>query len=264
MSWANWFLRRPSGRSLAWPPSHVDVHRGARSFSLSPKSSALSRQSVATASYDRSSYSFRRRRAVPCPPNCSSCRRPRAHTLNSTSHPRMPRPRCDRTCCNPRGRTLPAAGAMAVPDFEVARPRAGRPRSISPRALLLLFAAATVPMADAHDHDSTHIEDGQAISADPIDATLWVHIFIQMAAWGVIFPTGMVLGVRINTQSRPREDWRERGCVEEAVEKGLTRMLTPMRCRWSRVDGTSPSSPSASSSRCWASSSATCTAAASS
>ncbi|KAJ3579009.1 hypothetical protein NPX13_g1556 [Xylaria arbuscula] len=34
-----------------------------------------------------------------------------------------------------------------------------------------------------------------AISVDPIDTTLWIHIFIQMAAWGVIFPVGMVLGI---------------------------------------------------------------------
>jgi hypothetical protein len=84
---------------------------------------------------------------------------------------------------------------MAVRDLQVVRPPSGRLSAISPLALLLL--AASIPMADAHDHDSTHIEDGQAVSAEPIDTTLWVHIFIQMAAWGVIFPTGMVLGVRI-------------------------------------------------------------------
>lgn len=50
-------------------------------------------------------------------------------------------------------------------------------------------------MASAHDHSSTHIEDGQTISVEPIDTTLWIHIFIQMLAWGVIFPLGMVLGI---------------------------------------------------------------------
>ncbi|KAI0139549.1 hypothetical protein F4776DRAFT_616703 [Hypoxylon sp. NC0597] len=58
-----------------------------------------------------------------------------------------------------------------------------------------LLALAAVPMASAHDHSSTHIEEGQAISVEPIDTTLWVHIFIQMFAWGVIFPLGMVLGI---------------------------------------------------------------------
>lgn len=28
------------------------------------------------------------------------------------------------------------------------------------------------------------------------DTTLWIHIFINMFAYGVIFPIGMVLGVR--------------------------------------------------------------------
>ncbi|KAI2643574.1 hypothetical protein GGS21DRAFT_486095 [Xylaria nigripes] len=65
--------------------------------------------------------------------------------------------------------------------------------SFSVYALLLVFAS--LPTAFAHDHDSSHIEDGMTISVDPIDTTLWVHIFIQMAAWGVIFPLGMVLGM---------------------------------------------------------------------
>ncbi|KAI1138476.1 hypothetical protein F5Y05DRAFT_384197 [Hypoxylon sp. FL0543] len=59
----------------------------------------------------------------------------------------------------------------------------------------LLLALAALPMASAHDHSSTHIEEGQAISVEPIDTTLWVHIFVQMFAWGVIFPLGMVLGI---------------------------------------------------------------------
>jgi hypothetical protein len=57
-------------------------------------------------------------------------------------------------------------------------------------AALLLSTAVT-----AHDHHSDKIEEGHAISADPIDSTLWVHILIQSMAWGIIFPTGMVLGV---------------------------------------------------------------------
>jgi len=28
------------------------------------------------------------------------------------------------------------------------------------------------------------------------DRILWIHILIQITAWGIIFPTGMVLGVR--------------------------------------------------------------------
>ena len=33
----------------------------------------------------------------------------------------------------------------------------------------------------------------------PVDAVLWIHIFIQASVWGVLFPTGMVLGI---TRSR--------------------------------------------------------------
>ncbi|KAI1437449.1 hypothetical protein GGR50DRAFT_645089 [Xylaria sp. CBS 124048] len=62
-------------------------------------------------------------------------------------------------------------------------------------AYTLLLASAALPTALAHDHDSSHIEEGMTISAEPIDTTLWIHIFIQMAAWGVIFPLGMVLGI---------------------------------------------------------------------
>lgn len=39
------------------------------------------------------------------------------------------------------------------------------------------------------------IPDGRAVSADPIDSILWIHILMQILTFGVIFPTGMVLGV---------------------------------------------------------------------
>ncbi|OAL51001.1 hypothetical protein IQ07DRAFT_508243 [Pyrenochaeta sp. DS3sAY3a] len=55
---------------------------------------------------------------------------------------------------------------------------------------LLLSAVAT-----AHDHHTDNIEEGHAISQDPIDSILWIHILIQSLAWGVLFPTGMVLGI---------------------------------------------------------------------
>ncbi|KAI1764631.1 hypothetical protein GGR53DRAFT_306186 [Hypoxylon sp. FL1150] len=66
------------------------------------------------------------------------------------------------------------------------------PSSFLPLSLLVLSA---IPMASGHDHSSTHIEEGETISADPIDTILWIHIFIQMFAWGVVFPLGMVLGI---------------------------------------------------------------------
>jgi hypothetical protein len=33
----------------------------------------------------------------------------------------------------------------------------------------------------------------------PVDAILWMHIFLQVTVWGVLFPVGMILGM---TRSR--------------------------------------------------------------
>lgn len=68
--------------------------------------------------------------------------------------------------------------------------------------------------AAAHEHHDDNIPEGEVISPDPIvcyslrklaygtpyltlaqDTTLWIHIFIQILAFGLVFPTGMVLGV---------------------------------------------------------------------
>lgn len=54
--------------------------------------------------------------------------------------------------------------------------------------------ASLISTASAHaGHD--RIPEGALISDEPMDTTLWTHIFIQSLAWGVIFPTGMVLGL---------------------------------------------------------------------
>ena len=58
-------------------------------------------------------------------------------------------------------------------------------------AAAFLFSAA----ATAHVHHVNKVEEGQAISADPIDSILWIHMLVQAFAWGIIFPVGMVLGV---------------------------------------------------------------------
>lgn len=43
--------------------------------------------------------------------------------------------------------------------------------------------------------DHKKLPEGQAISVDPIDATLWIHIILMTVSFGLIFPTGMVLGI---------------------------------------------------------------------
>ncbi|PFH62621.1 hypothetical protein XA68_12873 [Ophiocordyceps unilateralis] len=46
---------------------------------------------------------------------------------------------------------------------------------------------------------SSKISAGESVSKEPIDTVLWVHIFVQTFAYGVVFPIGMVLGM---TKSR--------------------------------------------------------------
>ncbi|KAK7031535.1 protein YTP1 [Favolaschia claudopus] len=47
-----------------------------------------------------------------------------------------------------------------------------------------------------HDH---HDELSEEESNKPTDSILWIHILLQAAVWGVLFPVGMVLGI---TRSR--------------------------------------------------------------
>lgn len=62
-------------------------------------------------------------------------------------------------------------------------------RNHLPAAAVLL--ALTSP-AFAHEHHEQLSEEQQNA---PVDAILWIHIFLQIAVWGVLFPTGMVLGL---------------------------------------------------------------------
>ncbi|TFK39751.1 hypothetical protein BDQ12DRAFT_681155 [Crucibulum laeve] len=60
--------------------------------------------------------------------------------------------------------------------------------------LLLTLALSTVVLGHKH-HDQLSEEQATA----PVDAILWIHIFLQAAVWGILFPIGMVLGI---TRSR--------------------------------------------------------------
>ncbi|EKM50570.1 uncharacterized protein PHACADRAFT_213483 [Phanerochaete carnosa HHB-10118-sp] len=62
-------------------------------------------------------------------------------------------------------------------------------RSHLPMAAVALSLAST---AFAHEH---HEQLSEEDMNKPVDAILWIHIFLQMAVWGVLFPTGMVLGM---------------------------------------------------------------------
>ncbi|KAJ4148357.1 hypothetical protein LMH87_002832 [Akanthomyces muscarius] len=64
-------------------------------------------------------------------------------------------------------------------------------------AASLLLAAALFGAARAHDHHGgeSAIPEGETVTKEPLDNITWLHIFVQMLAYGVIFPIGMVLGM---------------------------------------------------------------------
>jgi hypothetical protein len=63
-----------------------------------------------------------------------------------------------------------------------------------PSLVALAIVSFLAPRVISHGgHEA--IPEGEAISGEPMDTTLWVHILLQTLAWGIIFPTGMVLGL---------------------------------------------------------------------
>jgi hypothetical protein len=46
---------------------------------------------------------------------------------------------------------------------------------------------------------AAHGNSEESVADDPVDSVLWIHIFVQTLVWGILFPTGMVLGI---TRSR--------------------------------------------------------------
>ncbi|KAF3923943.1 hypothetical protein AA313_de0208265 [Arthrobotrys entomopaga] len=59
-----------------------------------------------------------------------------------------------------------------------------------------LLAIPFLPLSLAHDHHGDErIPEGAHVSEDPIDAILWVHILSMIAAFGILYPLGMVLGL---------------------------------------------------------------------
>ncbi|KAK7437377.1 hypothetical protein VKT23_018622 [Stygiomarasmius scandens] len=54
--------------------------------------------------------------------------------------------------------------------------------------LALCFSA----LVKAHEH---HDELGEENESLPVDSILWLHMSLQAAVWGVLFPVGMVLGL---------------------------------------------------------------------
>jgi len=59
-----------------------------------------------------------------------------------------------------------------------------------------LLAVSLLQFVVAHEH---HDELTEEEANAPVDSILWIHIFLQAAVWGILFPIGMVLGI---TRSR--------------------------------------------------------------
>ncbi len=68
---------------------------------------------------------------------------------------------------------------------------------LTARGAMLAAVLLLSTTVKAHENHVNKIQQGEAISEDPIDSILWIHILVQGLAWGIIFPTGMVLGVRL-------------------------------------------------------------------
>ncbi|KAI9807273.1 MAG: hypothetical protein M1833_000016 [Piccolia ochrophora] len=93
-----------------------------------------------------------------------------------------------------------------------ARKRRDLPSHRSQMLFLALIISCLVERSQAHEHHTDEIPEGQAVSAEPLvslswirsritwlivrkDTILWIHILIQILAFGIIFPSGMVLGI---------------------------------------------------------------------
>jgi len=60
-----------------------------------------------------------------------------------------------------------------------------------PSLIALLALGGT--LVAGHEHHDEDLPPGQVITLDPVDGILWAHIFVMILAFGVLFPTGMVL-----------------------------------------------------------------------
>jgi len=69
--------------------------------------------------------------------------------------------------------------------------------SLIPRpSSLLSFLSLFVAFVAAHEHHDEELPPGQAITFDPVDSILWMHICFMTLSFGVLFPTGMVHAIR--------------------------------------------------------------------
>jgi hypothetical protein len=71
--------------------------------------------------------------------------------------------------------------------------RSSQRRSALNIAALAIAIFATTTYAHGGGHEE--LPDGELITLEPMGTIMWLHIWIQGFAWGIIFPVGMVLGL---------------------------------------------------------------------
>jgi hypothetical protein len=97
------------------------------------------------------------------------------------------RGRADITRCSNRTAPHPRLSRLCFPNFPPTLRLMGRhTHNMALLSLLVLNAAR------AHEHDEDLTEEAAHAAVDSI---LWIHIFLQAAVWGILFPIGMVLGL---------------------------------------------------------------------
>lgn len=69
--------------------------------------------------------------------------------------------------------------------------RLPRPSLTSSLLLTLLYSTTLVSAHGGHNK----VPEGEAISEEPLDLRLWIHILLMTLTFGLLFPLGMVLGL---------------------------------------------------------------------
>lgn len=64
-----------------------------------------------------------------------------------------------------------------------------------PTTILALICLSLSPLVSAHGGHADKIPENAAVSPDPIDARLWLHILLMILVFGILYPLGMVLGL---------------------------------------------------------------------
>ena len=95
---------------------------------------------------------------------------------------------------------------------------------------VILLALASPSLAHGH-HDELTEEQANA----PVDSILWIHIFLQAAVWGVLFPIGMVLGMAKSRWHVPLQVSDPAECsVKAASLTAVSERRICADCRWIR------------------------------